>query len=69
MATVELPTKLLTLQSAARCFRVPARWLREEANAGRVPHLKAGASLLFDREALERALIERARRAPEAARA
>jgi hypothetical protein len=35
--------------------------LRDEALAGRVPALKAGKVLLFDPEAVERVLLERAR--------
>ena len=54
-------TKLLPLGPLARRLRVPANWLREEAMAGRVPHLKAGKALLFDPEAVERVLLQRAR--------
>ena len=43
-------------------LRVPVKWLRAEAEAGRVPHLKAGKALLFDPEAVERVLLERAQR-------
>ena len=46
----------------ARRLRVPARWLRAEAEAGRVPCLKADNALLFDPETVERVLWERARR-------
>jgi hypothetical protein len=46
----------------ARRLRVPVRWLRDEAGAGRIPHLKAGKALLFDPETVERVLRERARR-------
>jgi len=45
----------------ARRLRVPATWLRAEAYAGRLPHLRAGTSLLFDPEAVERVLHERLR--------
>jgi hypothetical protein len=38
------------------------KWLRDEAEAGRIPHLKAGKALLFDPEAVERVLVERAGR-------
>lgn len=48
-----------TTQAAAR-LGVPAAWLRREAAAGRVPNLRAGRRLLFDVEAVERALSERA---------
>jgi hypothetical protein len=52
--------KLLPLGPMARYLRVPAKWLRAEAEAGRVPHLKAGKALLFDRKTVERVLVERA---------
>jgi hypothetical protein len=46
----------------ARRLRVPVKWLREEAAAGRVPHLRADKALLFDPDAVERVLLERAGR-------
>lgn len=49
----------------ARRLRVTAKWLREEAEAGRIPHLKAGPRLLFDPETVERVLLERARQDQE----
>jgi hypothetical protein len=55
-------TMLMPLAAMARLLRVPARWLRAEAEAGRVPHLKAYNVLLFDPETVERLLLERARR-------
>ena len=45
---------------AAR-LRVTAKWLRAEAEAGRLPHVKADKVFLFDPEAVEAALLERAR--------
>lgn len=54
-------TKLLRLEMAARHLGVPATWLRREVAAGRVQALPAGASLLFDVNAVERALLARAR--------
>jgi hypothetical protein len=54
--------KLLPVGATARRLRVPVKWLREEAEAGRVPHLKAGKALLFDPETVERVLLERAKR-------
>jgi hypothetical protein len=45
----------------ARILCVPARWLRAEAEAGRIPHLRADTALLFDLETVERILLERAR--------
>jgi hypothetical protein len=53
-------SNLLALPSMARRLRVPSRWLRAEALAGRVPCLNAGGRLLFHAPAVEAALIERA---------
>jgi hypothetical protein len=55
------PAHLTPLGPTARRLRVPAKWLREEAEAGRVPCLKAGKAILFDTETVERVLLERAR--------
>ena len=46
----------------ARRLRVTVRWLRAEAEAGRVPHLKAGKVILFNPETVEKVLLERARK-------
>jgi hypothetical protein len=54
-------TKLLLVGPMARRLRVPVKWLRAEAEAGRIPHLKADKVLLFDAETVERVLVERAR--------
>ena len=54
-------SKLLAIGPTARRLRVTVRWLRAEAEAGRIPHLKADARLLFDVEAVEAALLKRAR--------
>lgn len=51
----------MPLGAMARRLRVPAKWLRDEAEAGRLPHLKAGNSLLFDAETVERLIINRLR--------
>lgn len=50
----------LTLSELARCVRVPVSWIRTEAAAGRLPHLKAGKQLLFDLDTVRRILRERA---------
>jgi hypothetical protein len=57
--------KLVPINVAARWLRVPARWLRGEAVAGRIPHLTAGTTILCDVCAVEAALLERARRAKQ----
>ena len=56
-----MPDDLLTTSAAARHLRVSARWLRAEAEAGRVPALRAGKRFLFSREATEGELLRRAR--------
>ena len=55
-------SKLLPLGPMARRLRVPSKWLRAEAEADRVPCLKAGKAILFDADAVEQALLERARK-------
>ena len=55
----DLPT-LLPLQIMARRVFVSAAWLRAEAVAGRIPHLRADKRFLFDPQAVERVLLERA---------
>jgi len=47
----------------ARRLRVSVKWLRAEAEAGRVPHVRADRAFLFDPDAVERVLVERAQRA------
>ena len=53
-------TKLLTLGAMARRLGVESKWLREEAASGRLPHVKAGKTLLFDPATVERILLGRA---------
>ena len=55
-------TNLFPLRAMARVARVPATWLKAEAEAGRIPHLKAGARMLFHAPTVERILLERATR-------
>lgn len=57
--------KLLPVGPMARLLRVPVRWLKAEAEAGRIPHVQAERVLLFDPETVERVLLERARRTSE----
>jgi len=52
---------LLPLGPMARLLGVTSRWLRAEAEAGRLPHLPAGNTILFDADLVERLLAERAR--------
>ena len=53
--------KLLPLNCMARVLRVTCGWLRDEADAGRVPCLRAGKRYLFAPDAVEAALVERAK--------
>jgi len=56
---------LIPLGPMARRMHVTARWLRGEAEAGRIPALRAGRTLLFAPEAVEAVLVERARQAAD----
>jgi len=53
--------KLATVRSMAARLRVPMRCLRGEIEAGRLPGVRAGSAILVDPEAIESALLERAR--------
>lgn len=55
--------KLLPTGPMARRLRVPVKWLRSEAEAGRIPHVKADNVLLFHPETVENLLVQRARTA------
>jgi len=52
--------RLLTAGEMARRLRVPVRWLKAEAEVGNIPHLKAESVLLFQADAVELVLVERA---------
>jgi hypothetical protein len=54
-------SQLVPINVAARWLRVPAKWLRDEAEAGRIPCLRAGKVILCNFVAVEAALLERAR--------
>lgn len=51
----------LPLNKAARCLCVPAHWLREEVEAGRLPGLKAGRVILVHVPTVAQRLAERAK--------
>ena len=61
MSTKPLPSDPLPLNLAARCLRVPARWLRDEVEAGRLPGLRAGRAVLVHAPTVARILAERAK--------
>lgn len=56
--------KPMYLGAMARRLRVPATWLRAEAEAGRIPHLRAGTALLFDPVVVERLIVARLNEMP-----
>jgi hypothetical protein len=56
--------KILPLRHMARRLGISQRWLRAEAEAGRVPHLDADGRLLFVPALVIEALAERAAQMP-----
>lgn len=48
-----LPPALLDAKGAARLLSVPESWVRDQANADRIPHLKLGHYLRFRADELE----------------
>lgn len=61
MVSTPLPSDPLPLNLAARCLRVPARWLRDEIDAGRIPALIAGRSVLVHVPTVAALLADRAK--------
>ena len=53
-------TSLLTVRPVAKHFGVTVAWLKAEADAGRVPYLRAGKRYLFNLPAVEAVLFKRA---------
>ena len=54
--------ELLSLSRMARRLGVTQQWLRDQAKAGQVPCLRAGARFLFNAEAVQEALAAEAAR-------
>ena len=52
--------KLLPLNRLADRLRLPAKWLKAEAEVGRIPCLRVGRRMLFSLEAVEQALLQQA---------
>ena len=52
---------LLSLGAMARRLGVTTKWLRTEAEAGRLPHLKAGERYLFEANTVVSILTKRAK--------
>ena len=53
--------KYIGLRRAAATLGVPTAWLKREADEKRVPCLLVGRRRMFDIEAVERSLTERAK--------
>ena len=53
-------TRFLSAASAAARLGLPKAWLMNEADAGRLPCLRIGRRMLFNIDAVERALSARA---------
>jgi excisionase family DNA binding protein len=56
--------QLNTLSMEARRLRVPVAWLRDEADAGRIPAIKAGRQYLFASATVDQVLFQRASNPP-----
>lgn len=52
----------LSLPGLAAALRLPEDWLKDEADAGRLPHIRIGKRYRFYLPAVEAALVERAAR-------
>lgn len=50
----------VSLEQAAPRVGLPYDWLKAEAKAGRIPHIKAGRRILVHLDELEKALRQRA---------
>lgn len=57
-----LTARLQPLGTVARALGVPSSWLRGEADARRLPCIRAGRTIIFDVPTVERLLLERAQR-------
>lgn len=56
---VWMDAKLLTLNQLSERTGLPAAWLRREADAARLPCIRAGRLRMFDLAAVLKALAER----------
>ena len=50
----------ISIQRMATRLGVPRNWLIREIEAGRVPHLKAGRTVLLNPDLVEQALLQQA---------
>jgi hypothetical protein len=59
------PNDLVNVHGLARELRIPATWLQQEADAGRIPVLRIGRRRLFNLNVVRITLAERAGRRKE----
>ncbi len=55
---------IITAEEVAAHVQLPVDWLKAEARAGRLPHLKIGRRLYFNLAAVENSLLQRAAASP-----
>lgn len=68
MSATHCPPKFVPVHIAAVRLGLPIAWLKIQAAAGQLPHVKAGRRLMFDVDAVHQTLLERcARQSPIAA--
>lgn len=53
-------SQLLSLPALAQALNLPEAWIKTEADADRIPHLKIGKRYRFNREAVVAVLSQRA---------
>lgn len=63
------PEAFVSLRRAASRIGVPIAWLKAEAEADRVPHLRVSRRLMFNVAEVERVLLDRAQGHPCSPRA
>ena len=59
---MENDSQLLSLPALSDALKLPENWIKAEANAGRIPHLKIGKRYRFDLRTVVAILTERASR-------
>lgn len=56
---MDTPKPFVTLEQLASTLRLPAAWLRREADSGRIPVVRASRRRMFDEAAVRMALLAR----------
>jgi hypothetical protein len=67
MNVADSPKTFTSVQITAVRLGVPASWLRDEALAGRIPHLRVGRRILLNPDIVRESLVERAHQQKELA--